>query len=119
MIVSQTCDIQTDKKRGDIVLVTPILEMEEYEKELIKTKEPSQVSNILQSIRNQETGYYFYLKPSGTFKESYVNLTVIAPLNRTLVKIDKRILCLSPYSRHHLQYLLSCFFGRPFDQNKP
>lgn len=117
MIISQTCDVQRCD-RGDLILVCPVRKIQTLKDILLESKNPNTVENFIYQIKEKKIQYYFHLPAENNFEESYADLTTIVSINKTLLNIDNRMLSLSAYSRHWLQYTLSAFLGRPFDQNK-
>lgn len=104
ILVSQTCDIDrvfTEKTR-DLVLVAPVHALNILDED------------VRGNVRGRKIKYQFFLPANGSFGESYGDFTTITYVDSSFIKIEKRILSLSPYGRHWFGYQLSEYLDRPF-----
>jgi len=117
IIISQSCDVQR-QDRGDLVLVSPVRKLADFYTLLTQVKGVNSAESFITQVRDNKINYYFYLPACSQFEESYVDLTTITSINKSLLNINNRVVSLSAYARHWFQHSLSTYLGRPFDQNK-
>jgi len=99
IILSQTCDIQ----QREFVVIAPIQPI-------------TQVTNKQrrQGIVEGRVNYRFWLPSSDVLRESFVELTILNSVPKSMLNVHHRILSLSDMARHHLAETLHRFFCRPF-----
>lgn len=102
IILSQSCDLDHRKS----VHIAPVLPITEVAND--RTKE---------NIRAGEVGYYYYLPPTGTFPESFADLTHITTIDPTYLRIDQLLIRLSAVGLTDFMNFLSDYFAKPFGFN--
>ena len=104
MVLSQTCDIQ----QRENIIVCPVYKMQDFDFNKEETE----------SIKKRKTGYWFYLPRQAIgIDESIADFQTIYYVPKDLLNQYKsnKILTLTDWGRHHLDWALSNYFGRPIE----
>lgn len=108
MVLSQTCDAQ----RRENIIICPVYTLSE----LVETGAIGK--GKLESVRGRKVNYWFYLPPEGDFPESIADFQTMLFVPRLSMDsfIDKKIISLNDFGRHHLAWGLAGYFGRPTEE---
>ena len=112
MVISQTCDILN----RETIAVCPVYSVQEYKTRLMEAlgwDDAKAQKRIDDDVSKGKTNYLFYLPPSNNFPAAVVDFQHINTVNRELLKIENRVICLSDFGRNLLSYNLAAFFSRP------
>ncbi len=99
MVLSQNCDIDHRK----FILLAPVF--------TIASRYVRQNSHI-SSLRGHKICYEIHLQPTQNLPESFVDLQVIIPYNKSRINLQDRIAVLSMFGRGLVQQQLRDYFGR-------
>src|SRR3989339_1118237 len=108
IIVSQTCDIQ----KMETVMVAPIYSIKSFEDNGVLKDGKSGL------IKKRKTFHWFYLPEfEGLIEDSFADFTSMHYIHKSILleRMSNKILTLSDWGRHHLDFSLGNFFCRPIE----
>jgi len=111
MVLSQTCDVQREDRA--FIVVAPLLSMSEVGD-----------GSLAAAIRNGQVYHRLHVpsvpadQNSAGLPDSFVDLTLICSLPRSLVRAEQRIASLSHTGYKILVGALNCYFTRPLREDE-